>query len=250
MHYVYPYFLFSIVVMLTRAISSNYYANKRWIAISPGGFKGFYMFGVCKYIKQNYNLDNYVFSGASAGAWNSLMLCFRRDIQEIQDELFDDSLQKAKTIQDLENLIKHKVLSRYTTDDFELQKLFIGVTTIGSYHAGATIYSQFSGIEDALDCCIASSHIPFLSGGLTATYRNAYAFDGGFCKNPYLNGTTPPVLHIRPSMWATKPKSMTIHDYTTLFSKDKYDFSVMVDQGYHDASKHRVDLDRIFIENP
>ena len=55
---------------------NQFIRNKKIISISPAGYKGFYVMGVCKYIKQNYNLDNYVFTGASAGAWNSLLLCF------------------------------------------------------------------------------------------------------------------------------------------------------------------------------
>ena len=32
--------------------------NKHIISISPGGYKGFYIMGICKYVKQNYKLLN------------------------------------------------------------------------------------------------------------------------------------------------------------------------------------------------
>ena len=42
--------------------------NNKIITLSPGGFRGFYTFGLCKFLKENYDLSEYVFSGASAGA--------------------------------------------------------------------------------------------------------------------------------------------------------------------------------------
>ena len=45
--------------------------------------KGFYLFGISSYIKKNYKLDNYIFSGASAGAWNSLFMCFKKNPSEL-----------------------------------------------------------------------------------------------------------------------------------------------------------------------
>lgn len=44
------------------------------ITISPGGIYGFYTLGTCSYIKNNYNISDYIFSGASAGSWNSLYM--------------------------------------------------------------------------------------------------------------------------------------------------------------------------------
>ena len=54
--------------------------NNKIITLSPGGFRGFYTFGLCKFLKENYDLSEYVFSGASAGAWNSLYLCLNPEL--------------------------------------------------------------------------------------------------------------------------------------------------------------------------
>ena len=54
-------------------------SNKKLIIITPGGLKGFYVLGICSYIKENYNISDYVFSGASAGSWNSLFLSYKHD---------------------------------------------------------------------------------------------------------------------------------------------------------------------------
>jgi hypothetical protein len=226
---------------------NEFIKNKKLISISPGGLKGFYMLGICKYLKQNYNLDNYIFSGASAGAWNSLMLCFNRDISEIEDVLFDSDLQKTKSISELEYLMKYKILSKYTTEDFDLRRLFIGVTTVSSYKTNTTIFSGFDNLDDAINCCVASSHIPLITGGLINYYRNILSFDGGFSKYPYLNITNS-VLHITPNIWRKKQNQenvpLTISDYTTLFSKDKFDFKDLIKEGYQDTLHNRDFLDK------
>lgn len=231
--------------------------NKKLIAISPAGYKGFFVMGICKYIKQNYNLANYVFSGASAGAWNSLLLCFNRDIQEIEDEIIDSSLQNMKSIHDLENLIKSRILTKFTNDDFDLSKLFIGVTVVHRNSlrlrnfTNITIFTNFENLEDALNCCMASSHIPFITGNLTTKYRNLYSFDGGFSKYPYLANIKPSLL-ITPSIWkrnisenVTEEKIQLI-EYTTLFSKDKFNFIDMIQCGYEHAKYNKHHLDTIF----
>lgn len=225
---------------------NKFIRDKKIISISPAGYKGFYVMGVCKYIKQNYNLDNYIFTGASAGAWNSLLLCFKRDIEEIQQHVIEESLQKTNSINELENMIKNKILTSYKTDDFDLNRLFIGVTTIDKYKSNTTIFSGFDNLEDALNCCVASSHIPFVSGGFSNIYRNLLTFDGGFSKYPYLN-TTKSVLHITPNIWrlplGQTSKRFNISDYTTLFSKDQFLFNEMVDNGYRDTVENSDKLD-------
>lgn len=229
-----------------RNSKDDFIKNKKIISISPGGFKGFYMLGICKYIKQNYDLEEYIFSGASAGAWNSLVLCYKGDLNELICNLLEESLQKTKTISELENLIKHKLLSNYKTSDFDLRRLFIGVTTISKQGSNTIIYSGFETLEDAINCCIASSHIPLITGGLTNMYRNEYSFDGGFSKFPYLN-VTKPVIHITPGIWKTPSNEKpSITHYTTLFSKNDYKFHELIDIGHNDAIKHKEFLDSAF----
>jgi hypothetical protein len=226
--------------------TEDFIKDKRIISISPGGFKGFYMLGICKYIKENYNLENYIFSGASAGAWNSLLLCYKGDINAIIEKILDDSLQKTKSISELEDIFKKKIVSTYNTNDFDLRRLFVGVTTVSRYNSNTIIYSGFDNLEDAINCCIASSHIPLITGGLTNVYRNTYSFDGGFSKFPYLNVTTPDI-HITPNIWKVfkNGHSPSITDYTTLFSKNDYKFSELIEKGYNDAMKNKEYLDNV-----
>jgi len=224
---------------------NNFLNDKKLISISPGGFKGFYIMGVCSYIKENYDMKKYIFSGASAGAWNSLFMTFKHDPLDIAITLLNSKEYKGKTIFGIEQTMKEIILRKYTEDDFDLRRLFIGVT---SMQGGTNIYSDFDGIEDALDCCIASSHIPFLTGGLIHKYQNQITFDGGFSKYPYLN-ITPSVLHITPSMWTNngKKEKMRLCDYTTLFSRGAFNFIELYNQGYNDTKNNKIKLDGLFV---
>jgi hypothetical protein len=141
-------------------------------------------------------------------------------------------------------------LESYTTEDFDLHRLFIGVTTIEKYKTNTTIFTGFDNLEDALNCCIASSHIPLITGGFTNMYRNILSFDGGFSKYPYLN-ITKSVLHITPSIWEKENNKIkrgagSIIDYANLFSKKKYNYVELVENGYNDCQKNKNYLDELF----
>lgn len=232
--------------------SSNFLKGKKLISISPGGYKGIYMLGVCTFIKDMFDLDNYIFSGASAGAWNALTLCYKKDPRELKNLVLDYSIKNAKTINEIETMMKRQFLLHAKTEDFDLRRLFIGVTTIDGFGSKTYIYHGFTTLEDAIDCCIASSHIPFITGGLVHKYKNVYSFDGGFSKHPYITNVKPE-LHICPSMWKEKPGYQgtgifDITQYTTLFSRKNFDFSELYNSGYNDA-KNNYDYLKYFLGN-
>jgi len=230
---------------------NDFIKDKKIVSISPGGLKGFYIMGVVTFIKENYNLDPFIFSGASAGAWNALFMVFKREPIEVVTNIIDDSVKKAASISELEHIMKYKLLTNYKTEDFDLKRLFIGITTFSNFKVNTNIFSDFDDLEDALNCCIASSHIPLVTGGITNKYHNVYAFDGGFSKYPYLN-ITKPVLHITPSMWELSDngkKAPDIFSYSALLAKGKYDFMELFDNGYNDAKANKDFLDTIFGQN-
>lgn len=150
---------------------------------------------------------------------------------------------------------KYKLLTTYKDDDFDLKRLFIGVTGVTNFKPSTNIYSGFENLDDAINCCIASSHIPFLTGGLTNRYHNLYTFDGGFSTYPYLNSDNV-VLHFSPSMWdeiKDKPTNVikrnirTIKNLKELFSPSKNNLLELFDHGYQDAKKHKEYLDLLFV---
>ena len=157
----------------------------------------------------------------------------------------------------MEYVIKYKILNKYTENDFDLKKLFIGVTSFENMKIKTHIFSDFDTLEDALNCCIASSHIPYITGTTFLNkYQNMNAFDGGFSNYPYLN-TLKPTLHITPTMWTDdKPINLQkkyvekllklqshVSDYTMIFSRSKYNFTDLFDKGYSDAKNNQKFLD-------
>lgn len=228
--------------------NETFLQNKKIISISPGGYKGFYMLGICAFIKDHYNLDDYIFSGASAGAWNALMMTFKYNISTIKPMIIDNDFKNIKSMNDLEKKIKSNILMSYSTDDFDLRRVFVGVTTIQHYRINTTIFSGFQDLEDAIECCIASSHIPYVTGNLINKYNDIYTFDGGFSKYPYLD-VRQPVLHITPGIWLPKQttKIEKLQEYKNYFSNNMFDFEKLFDYGYENARKNKDFLDKIFI---
>ena len=109
--------------------------------------------------------------------------------------------------------MKDIILSHYNDSSFDLEKIYIGVTVLEKSDFKLKIYNNFTCLEDAIDCCIASSHIPFVTGGPFNMYRNRLSFDGGFFNYPYLNISSPALI-IAPDIWenttSNKNSNLTI----------------------------------------
>ena len=236
---------------------NNFLNNKKLITISPGGFKGFYLLGILTFLKEKYDLNNFIYSGASAGSWNGLFMCYKGDPLELAFKLLDSNIKNAKSIPELEILLKYMLLSSYKEEDFDLRRLFIGVTTFKNFVPLKNIFFDFNSLEDAINCCIASSHIPLITGGITNKYNNMFTFDGGFCNYPYLLNDNF-VLHVSPIMWTKlnnnntngiKRSISTIKQFSEFFSISKNNLLELFDNGYQDAKKHKKHFDELFIVN-
>lgn len=233
---------------------NNFLHDKKLITISPGGYKGFYLLGILSYIKEKYETDHLIYSGASAGAWNGLFMCYKGDPMSFVYNILDYNITNTKSITELEYFLKYKLLSSYKTDDFDLRRLFVGVTTIKFFAPSTNIFSDFESLEDAINCCFASSHIPFVTGGLTNKYHNMFTFDGGFSKYPYLDREK--LVHISPSMWRPKEPTtvfnsvqrslQSIKSYSEFFSMSKNNLLELFDDGYQDAKNNKSYLDTMF----
>lgn len=233
---------------------NEFIKDKKMISISPAGFKGFYLLGIITYIKEHYDLSDFIFSGASAGAWISILLSYKGDTTNLFSRIVGENtvFPKNLTIREFEQNIKNNILTNFNESDFDLRRVFIGVTTVNNFKLQTSIYSNFNGLEDALDCCIASSHIPFITGGPINKYHDIISFDGGFSKYPYLN-LVKSSLHITPSIWRpnmSRKYIKKITDYTTLLSKDKYNFMELFEMGYNDTKDNANVLDTLFYNSP
>jgi hypothetical protein len=231
--------------------------NKKLITISPGGFKGFYLLGILTYLKENYETDNLIFSGASAGAWNSLFMSYKgsQDPLSFIYNFLDINIRKAKSLTEIQYLLKYKLLSNYNSDDFDLNKIFIGVTTFKNFSPIVNIYTDFEDLEDAINCCMASSHIPLITGGITNRYKDMFSLDGGFSNYPYLDKNK--LIHVSHNMWneikntnnsgdnVLKRKIINFKTFSEFFSISKNNLLELFDNGYHDAKLHKDYFDKL-----
>lgn len=183
--------------------------NKNNIIISTaGGIYGIYMLGSVAYIQQQYKTNNYLYSGISAGSWISLLLSHKNQKNVFINKFLNNPeiLSNDYDFKTLQTCIKKHILENYETKDFNLDKLFIGVTHFNKFKFETNIYTDFYDLEDALNCCIASSNIPFITGSLFYKYNNLSAFDGGFSQYPYIENNKYNFT-ISPIMWDNKNKN-------------------------------------------
>lgn len=245
--------------------SNDYFDDKEMLTISPAGLKGFYLLGVLQFIKEHYDTAHLVYSGASAGSWSGLFMCFKGDTRKLIYELLESgAISGTKSAMEIQYMMKYLLLAKYSTDDFDLRRLFVGVSGLRWSGVFSHIFTDFRSLEDAIDCCMASSHIPFVTGGLSNKYNNMFSLDGGFGNFPYLNVKNK--LHISPNIWKETAKRGALPVYPdhsdsslltklvkSLFSFGEF-FSLernsplkLFDDGYQDTKLHRKHLDAIFL---
>jgi hypothetical protein len=131
-------------------------------------------------------------------------------------------------------VMKKKVLELTCDADYDFERLHIGVLNYENYELKTTIYCNFTNLEDAVNCCISSSNIPFLTGEFSHTYQGSMALDGYFAKYPYLN-VMEPSLVIYPEIWKTPHKKQLGQ---SLLSKEKIKLMDLFLDGYNDTIIH------------
>ena len=223
--------------------------NQKLIILTPGGLHGFYTLGVSSYIKQHYNLTNYVFSGSSAGSWNSLFLCYHgtQNITQNMLQLISNIDKRNSSLFQMQRTMKSFLLHNFNSTDFNFNKTTIGVTTFSpALRLKLKLYNQFNDLEDFINCCMASSHIPFISGRIFFYYRKKLSIDGGFSKYPYQKFPIPSLI-ISPDMWNSSYTNSSGPLGSLTLSKDKsINFTELYIQGYNDTKNNKHKLDSIF----
>lgn len=187
---------------------------KKNLHISPAGLYGFYDFAICKYIKQNYILTDYIFSGVSAGAWNSLIMTYKHtnNYNNLLELVFEKiKTNKIKSIKKIQLELKNILLTNSKTEDYELDKLFIVVCVIENKWINNYIYTDFDTLENAIDCCIASSNIPFVTGDMFYKFQDKISYDGGILRNKKIIIKNPNLI-ISNDMFGKKRKITSLFD--------------------------------------
>ena len=212
--------------------------NKKIITLTPGGIGGFYMLGVNTYINKHYDLNNYHFVGASAGAWNTLLYAYNKDDCENIVDILLQSNFTAHSIYQLQYQVKNLLLNNFKTEDFDFTNIYICVCTLTTTGIKSIFIHDISTLEQAIDCCISSSHIPFITGGLLHEYSEKYLFDGGML--PFPPKFIDYYFQIHCGIWGTKLKDMLTYPDNTTYFKDLYL------KGYADTKENKDLLDTYF----
>jgi hypothetical protein len=111
----------------------------------------------------------------------------------------------------------------------------------------SNIANNFTNLEQVLDCCIVSSHIPYItSDNLIKKYNNIVSFDGGLAKFPpkYIYSH----IIIKPEMYNSDffgNLIINILDY----SENTTTFMKLYEKGKQDALNDKDNLDLIFNTN-
>lgn len=213
-------------------------SSHKLISISAGGLKGFYMFGICKYLKNHYDLKDVVFYGASAGAWNSLYLSHKMDIDPLDGYLRHLKRRNFKNLFEIEELLTKHFYS-YNNNDFDLSRIHICLCVLNKYYIEKRIINNFDDLHDALECCKASSHIPYFTNNHPVYYyKNLTVIDGGFFPVPHYNYQKPD-LFITPNIF----KNNYLKNYCDI---KNLNIKKLIDLGYQDAKKNKKIFDEIF----
>lgn len=210
------------------------------ISIQPGGLKGFYMLGVCKYIKDNYLLDNFEFYGSSAGAWNALYLSLplNNEMQFLNDMSMISRQFNYSNLYEVETLLKNILINNINTQLFQEKsyKCNICLSSCDAITIQKKIKNDFESLEDLIECCIASSHLPLLSNGrIFYIYKNKKYVDGGIFRNNY-------PLHVKPNL-IIYPNMFNNKDIFKFSTLRKLDITQLIDEGYYDAMMNMRYLD-------
>ncbi len=217
--------------------------NKKIITISPGGLAGFYMLGIITYINENYDTSQFDILGASAGAWNTLPMVYNGPINTIVTDILVnyqhiDDQNEVTSIYQLQSNLKNLLLENYEDKHFDLERANIATTCITKTGFEQIIISDITTLEQATDCCIASSHIPFITGKGVPKINNKRLFDGGFDKFPPTE--LEHCLNISPNMWGT---DLTPHFKELLNIKNLRTFEGFYQKGYYESKNNRNILD-------
>lgn len=162
-------------------------------------------------------------------------------------------IQKSKTLKNIQKSISTTLLKYYRTEDFDLEKLWVGITHVSPSFT-PIILSPYHSLEDAVYGCIASSHILFIMGNILYLYKGKYVVDGAFSNYPYLDtNNTSTILHVEPNMWKKENKKVIKNNFIQYIFWDLFPLTnketpyILFCRGYKDALKNKSYLDSIFL---
>ncbi|TYZ64940.1 hypothetical protein PybrP1_000613 [[Pythium] brassicae (nom. inval.)] len=158
--------------------------------IGFGGCGGMYNYflGVASVLQEEYDLEDVIFSGVSAGCFPAMVLALGMDVKEF---FFKENLPlieraAACSFAGLGKwipLVRANTLAMLPSDAFARvdKKLYFSVTEVPSLTNH--VLTTWTSNEDMVDGMLCSSHVPLYTPTLTASYRGKRFVDGGLSNN-------------------------------------------------------------------
>jgi hypothetical protein len=216
---------------------------KKFLYLAPGGFTMPYTLGISQFIKENYNLNNINFIGASAGSWTSIYLA---SDMYLSDNLINDY---SKLFEDKGVIYKwHNIcpfliseMPKYINDFsfIDKKKIKISLSQYDNKSIVNRITDDYNNINELFNLCVLSSYIPVLSGLNIPKKNNLITFDGYF-SNPNFNKNDENLLIISNEMFNRK------FAFSDVIGKNKINIKELIFLGYYDSMINKEYFDLFF----
>lgn len=216
---------------------------KKFLYLAPGGFTMPYTLGISQFIKENYNLNNINFIGASAGSWTSIYLA---SDMYLSDNLINDY---SKLFEDKGVIYKwHNIcpfliseMPKYINDFsfIDKKKIKISLSQYDNKSIVNRITDDYNNINELFNLCVLSSYIPVLSGLNIPKKNNLITFDGYF-SNPNFNKNDENLLIISNEMFNRK------FAFSDVIGKNKINIKELIFLGYYDSMINKECFDLFF----
>lgn len=173
------------------------------VVCKPGGTGGFYTAGVCDYLKEHHDLSGCKFVGASSGSWNALLLTTTDLTAKELIRACLEGEQEAPPRFDLHylQLCAKRYLCRPGAPTLDLHRLSVAVYFPFSGSGPELIHCDGLPLDEAIGACIASSHIPMISGPPGHRFRGRMVLDGGLALDHVLKHTPGPQCELHHTMF-------------------------------------------------
>lgn len=228
-----------MVLLLLYIIYKKYNINheKYDIVLAPGGILGFYTLGICHFIKNNYNIKNKKMICFSAGSFNLIFMSLKDKYDiEYLSKLFNLNIRGNDNPKKIISLLQKNIITEVNFDDLIIDNKCIGLT---SNNMTLHTYNKFNTNKELINCCIASSFIPYLTyDDLFYFYKGKNYFDGGIMYHFLKRTLNKDCLIISYKMF-----NRWTHNKFNILNKKNISIYDLYILGYHDAISNKKFLD-------
>ena len=202
------------------------------IVIAPGGKYGFYIMGICHYIRNNFDTTNKKIVGFSAGAWCSIILTMKKEqINDILKKFFYIKNNKINLM--LDEI--EKIVSCCNFNDMNVKNIYVAILNANKKTLG--FHSNFISTDHFVRCCKTSSFIPMItSKKILSFYNSDISFDGGLLFKKYKKELIHKPLIISYKMFGRYNNGNAINSFVKELTNSKMSIYEYYMNGYKDAS--------------